>query len=51
MTYLKYDKKQVLIPADPPETTTGVLDVDFSQIETPEPEDLMRRPNVCRFKS
>jgi len=34
-------KQEGLIPEDPPEMTTGVLDVNFSEIEMPDPEDLM----------
>ena len=34
-------KEEGLIPEDPPEMTTGVLDVDFSEIESPDPADLM----------
>jgi len=34
-------KEEGLIPEDPPEMTTGVLDVDFSEIESPKPEDLL----------
>ena len=34
-------KEEGLIPKDPPEMTTGVLDVDFSEIESPDPADLL----------
>jgi hypothetical protein len=38
---LKALQEAGLVSADAPEMTTGVLDVDFSEIEMPDPEDLM----------